>query len=325
MGFVEARYEDDGGFHTYDQSSARDHYARSQDGGESWTVENAYENGQSGWRYNNRLSEDKAESPVELEEAIDFTNPNLALTFQRQTNDTGPSHFYYSYNNGKEWNGPYKLPNLGTEGIATRTDYIIDGEQELTAFFTVAKSNGEEGRILCARTTDGGQTWEKVAWVGPEPEGFEIMSSSVRLSPQELLTVVRHRTGEGKSLLTSYHSDDNGESWNRLEDPVSNTGDGGSPPTLVKLENGDLALGYVVRQEDGSRVCVKFSSDEGQSWSDEIILREDGATADIGYPRMIQRPDGKLLIVYYWNNALQEDTDPYRYIGGTIFDPEKVR
>lgn len=324
VGFVEARHQDEGGFHTYDQSTARDKYARSQDGGETWSIEDAYEHGQTGWRYNNRLDEDKEESPEELTEAINFTDPDLALTFLRQTNNIGPSHFYYSYNRGKLWNGPFELPNLETPGIATRTDYIVDGQQELSAFFTVAKSNDREGRVLAARTTDGGLNWEKVSWIGPEPEGFEIMPSSVRLSSSKILTVVRHRTGSGESLLSSYVTEDNGKSWQRIDDPVSDTGRGGSPPALVKLNSGDLTLAYIVRKDDGSRVCVKFSSDEGQTWSDEIVLREDGATTDAGYPRMIQRPDGKLVLVYYWNNALQEDKEPYRYIAATIFNPDRI-
>jgi len=87
-----------------------------------------------------------------------------------------------------------------------------------------------------------------------------------------------------------------------------------------------MMLAYIVRKNDGdgSRVCVKFSSDEGQTWGDEIVLRQDGATSDAGYPRMVQRSDGKLVLVYYWNNALQDDAPPYRYIGATIFDPKKV-
>jgi len=321
VGFVQADYYDDGGFHTYDQSTARDMFARSTDGGLNWTIENAYEHGQTAARYNNRLG-DEAQPPRELKEPIDFRHSDLALTFLRQTNDTGPSHFYYAYDRGKSWRGAFKLPNLETPGIATRSDYIVDGEHELTAFFTVAKSNKKEGRVLAARTTDGGQSWKRVSWVGSEPEGFEIMPSSVRLSSSKILTVIRHREAPGKDLLTSYVSNDNGRTWDRLDPPVSNTGNGGSPPALVQLENGDLALAYAVRGDRGSRICVKFSSDEGQTWSREYVLRADGANSDIGYPRMVQRPDGKLVVVYYWNQALVGETPPWRYIAATIFDPK---
>ena len=67
---------------------------------------------------------------------------------------------------------------------------------------------------------------------------------------------------------------------------------------------------------------LRFSEDEGKSWGNEITLRSgDGATKDVGYPRMVQRPDGKLVVIYYWNNALQKGADPYRYIAATIVDP----
>ncbi len=101
------------------------------------------------------------------------------------------------------------------------------------------------------------------------------------------------------------------------------TGYGGSPSALVKLDDGRLALGYIYRSAYGSRVNVKFSSDNGRTWGCEIMLREDGANRDTGYPVMVQRPDGKLVMIYYWNNALQEGATPYRYLAYTIFDPDR--
>ncbi len=323
VGFVAADHEEKSG-HTYNQNTARDKYARSKDGGQTWTIEDAHEKGQTGWRYNNQLPEDKVEQLVDLSTSINFKHPDLALTFLRATNNIGPSHFYYSYDRGNTWDGPFSLPNLGTNGIATRTDYIIDNEDELTAFFTIAKSNDREGRILCARTTDGGLNWEKVSFVGPEPEGFDIMSSSVRLSSSKILTVIRTRTGNRQDLLTSYLSENNGKTWEKLKDPVADTGRGGSPPALLKLKDGRLALAYIFRSQYGSRVNVRFSEDNGRNWGDEIILRcGDGATRDVGYPRMVQRPDGKLVVIYYWNNVNQKGAKPYRYIASTVFDPDQ--
>jgi len=322
VGFVVADHQEKSG-HTYDISTARDKYARSLDGGLTWTVEDALENGQKGWRFNNQLPDSLAVAPYDLAAGIDFTNSDMALTFLRATNNIGPSHFYYSYNRGKHWEGPFSLPDMETNGIATRTDYIVDGKDELTAFFTVAKSNDREGRILCALTKDGGVTWERAGWVGPEPDGFDIMSSSVRLGPEEILTVIRTRTEARQDLITGYRTSDNGQTWERIPDPVADTGRGGSPPALVKLQDGRLALGYIYRSEYGSRVNVRFSADGGLTWSDEIVLRcGDGATRDSGYPRMVQRPDGRLVMVYYWNNARQEGANPYRYIACTIFDPD---
>ena len=42
-----------------------------------------------------------------------------------------------------------------------------------------------------------------------------------------------------------------------------------------------------------------------------------GRLWDLGYPRTVQRPDGKIVTVYYFND--HKDTE--RYIAATIWDP----
>ena len=144
----------------------------------------------------------------------------------------------------------------------------------------------------------------------------------MRLSPDELLTVIRTSAGNGQDLLTSHLSEENGETWEKLKDPVADTARGGSPPALVKMKDSRLALTYIYRTGYGSRVNIRFSSDNGRNWSDEIILLCcNGATGDVGYPRMVQRPDGNFVVIYYWNNANQEGAHPYRYIANTILNP----
>lgn len=324
VGFVEAAHRETEGFHTYDQETARNKYARSLDGGETWTIEDAYERGQTGFAYDHNISEDQADIPTTLEEPIeDFTDPGFAITFMRDDYHDGPSTFYYSMNQGKEWNGPYNFPNLGTNGVGTRTDYIVEGPQELSAFMNVAKENGREGRVIYTKTLDGGLNWELICWIGEEPEGFDIMSSTVRLSDSELYTVMRSRElSPRRDFLKAFRSTDNGLSWQEEVNPAFDTGNGGSPPALVQMEDDRLALAYIYRSDYGSRVHLRFSEDQGKSWGNESTLRSgDGATKDVGYPRMVQRPDGKLVVIYYWNNALQEGADPYRYIAASIVDP----
>lgn len=45
----------------------------------------------------------------------------------------------------------------------------------------------------------------------------------------------------------------------------------------------------------------------------EFALRSDGGNADIGYPWSAQTPDGRILVVYYFNEG-----DGTRYIAGAI-------
>lgn len=326
VGFVEAAHRETEGFHTYDRETARNKYARSLDGGLTWDIVDAYDIGQTGQAFDNNLSDDEAEDPVNLEEPIeDFTNPDFIITWMRDNYHNGPSIFYYSNDRGHQWHGPYNFPDLGTDGIGTRTDYIIDGPKELRTFVNVAKTDGREGRVAHLRTNDGGINWELVSWIGDEPEGFDIMPSTIRISETELLTVMRSRDiNPQRNFLKAFRSTDNGNSWEEEPNPSFDTGNGGSPPALLRMEDGRLALAYIFRSNFGSRVHLRFSEDDGKTWSNEITVRSnDGATRDVGYPRMVQRADGNLVIIYYWNHAALEDAAPYRYIAASIVNPSR--
>ena len=52
------------------------------------------------------------------------------------------------------------------------------------------------------------------------------------------------------------------------------------------------------------------------SWGDEILVG-----FEIGYPRTVQRPDGKLVTVYYFTDSKES----LRYIAATIWDPNELK
>lgn len=230
---------------------------------------------------------------------VDFTNPNFALTARMADVNVGPSRFYYSYDRGKSWKGPFRLPNFDQKGIAARTDYLINGQHDMTMFLTAAKSNGREGRVICVRTQDGGKTWKLVSFIGPEPDASDmaIMPSSIRLSSNVILTAIRH-----PGWIDLYRSGDNGASWRFLNKPVPFTGPHhGNPPCLVRLRDGRLMITYGYRAEPYG-IRARISGDDGDTWSQEILLRTNGGTWDLGYTRTVQRTDGKLVTVYYFND-----------------------
>src|SRR5690625_40308 len=324
VGFVEAAHYTTDGFHTYNQETARNKYARSLDGGVTWTIEDAYDLGQKGWAFDNNLSDDEAEHPRDLATPVsDFTQDGFIFSMMRYNYHYGPSIFYYSEDRGHQWHGPFQLPDRGTPGGGSRTDYLVNGPQDLSVFLTVRKQDRREGRVAHARTTDGGVSWELVSWLGPEPEGFDIMPSTVRQSSGEWITAMRSRNVDpSRDFMKAFRSANGGQQWERLPDPVADTGHYGAPPALLQLDDGRLALAYAYRSQYGSRICLRLSDDGGESWSHEIPVRAaDGANGDVGYPRMVQREDGDLVIVYYWNHALRDVDRPYRYIAASIVDP----
>jgi hypothetical protein len=209
---------------------------------------------------------------------------------------------------------------FGQSGMSARTDYLVDGPESCTLFLTAAKPNGEEGRVLCARTTDSGASFEFVGWVTPEPKGFTIMSASVRLPGGRILTAVRcaerHETSNARSCwIDLYASDDNGATWQLLTRPVPDAGNGGNPPTLTLLQDGRLAMTYGYRDAPfGMRAIL--SSDNGQSWREPIHLSDGAGNHDLGYPRTVQRPDGTMITVYYTN----DDPQGERYIAATLWN-----
>jgi hypothetical protein len=312
--------------HNIDHEKPEEHLlARSKDGGRTWSIENPAKDhvlvGTAGMRHGIVPPGATEPEPVPCPGGIDFTHPDFAMTCRMAGVHTGASRFYYSYDRGHLWKGPFRLPLFGHEGIAARTDYVIDGPHECMVFLTASKHNGREGRPITVRTTDGGKSWKLVSHIGPEPKGYSIMPSTVRLSPRELLTAVRRSEDSGKprSWIETWTSSNNGESWSYLNEPVADTGEG-NPPHLIKLADGRLCLTYGRRAQPFG-IFARLSDDRGKTWSEPIALRADGGGRDIGYPRSVQRLDGKVVTIYYfWDKA----TGPERYIVATIWSPAEV-
>lgn len=300
--------------HAIDYSRPANHLlARSLDGGETWKLEEPETlKAPPGSKQAGVLVAPGGKEMTDSPGGFDFTTPGFAFTARMASIHVGPSRFYVTYDKGHTWQGPFKLPNFGTPGIAARTDVLIDGKHEMTAFFTAAKTNQKEGRVLCARTTDGAKTWSMVSWVCPEPpaDDFAIMPSSVRLEGKSILTTIRHR-----KFIAAWRSDDNGANWKMVGQPVDDTG-GGNPPALLKLPSGKLVLTYGFRNTPFS-IRARVSSDEGKTWSKDIMLRDDGGSWDLGYTRTVARKDGALVTTYYYNTAQNAE----RFIGATIWKP----
>ncbi len=280
--------------------------ARSLDGGMTWQTEKPKELART---------KDGGRPVQTLTAPIDFTQPNFAFMC-RYTHSDPASRFYFSTDRAKTWNGPYRLPTFGQPRIMARTDVLVSGPHDATLVLTAAKQNGEEGRVFTARTTDGGITWRFVAWIGPEPAGFSIMPSSVRLSDTNILTTIRREEGE-EHWIDAYRSADNGRTWMYLNRPASTGGSVGNPPHMIRLHDGRLALTYGYRSPPYG-IRARLSRDEGETWSHEIILRNDGGCWDLGYPRTVERPDGRIVTAYYFNDSPNTE----RYIAATIWSPE---
>jgi len=319
IGFSAGYHKDNGpDRHAIDHDRAEHHlFARSMDGGETWSIEDPAEQGAL-------IPTGKAlhgvTPPGQKEKAwqdcpggLNFADPNFVMTLRMTDVDRGPSRFYYSMDRGRNWQGPFQL-KAGDLPIAARTDYIVNSKNDCMIFQTAAKPDGEEGRPFAARTTDGGKTWKFVSWINENPDGFGIMPSTVRLGQKELLTAIRRRSA-AKRWIETYRSTDNGQSWSLDSKPAPDVGEG-NPPSMIVLADGRVCLTYGHRAAPFG-IRARLSGDGGRTWQPEIVLRKDGGGRDVGYPRTVQRTDGKIVTVYYTHDAAKSE----RYIAATIFDP----
>ena len=327
--------------------------ARSTDMGQTWKAYNPVD-----------YVGDFGEEPElkTLENPIDFSHPQFALrvvgtAYHGAYDPRG--HFFFSYNAGKSWNGPYRF---GTDNIrqwpelksttlpeetelTPRTDYLVEGKNKCLVFMSVrAKDKFGTDKIFCMRTVDGGKTFNFVGWVVPpydekndEPVKVKledddaknphpnqcraVMPQTIRLKSGKLICAMRRRY-ETHNWVDAYVSEDNGKSWKFLSE-VGDAGAGnGNPPALNITEKGRLVAAFGNRKEPGT-IMVVYSDDEGNSWSEAKILRDgygsvDMETADLGYPRLLRRKDGKMVALYYWSTK-----DCLHHIAATIWDADK--
>ncbi len=298
--------------HAIDYDRPAEHVvARSLDGGETWRLEKP-----EGLRpppgefVAGVPTGTDGKTLTDCPGGIDFANPDFIITARMTSVDAGQSRFYTSLDRGHHWEGPFRLPDFGQTGIAARTDYLINGPRDLTMFLTAAKRNRLEGRVICVRTRDGAKTWDFESFVCPEPKwkrDYAIMPSSVRLTDGTILTAIRYN--QRNDLYVSH---DDGKSWKFLSRAVLKVE---NPPSLIQLKDGRLAITYGHRRKPFG-IRARLSGDQGNTWGKEIVLRADGGCWDLGYPRTLQRPDGKLVTIYYYN----ENENRERFIGATIWD-----
>ena len=275
--------------------------ARSFDGGQSWVLE--------------KPEVLTSELPVgpRPSQGVNFAHPDLAIQC------TG-ERFYLSYDRGGTWENPYELPNFG-RGVMARTDYIVNSGDDCFFFLTAEKSDGDEGIPFCTRTVDGGRTFEFLSWIGTEPEGYSIMPASVRCGDGKLVVAIRRyeRGDIRRGWIEVYESNDEGRTFDFVCIAADAGGSGGNPPSMIRLADGRICLAYGFRSPPYG-IRAKISADDGRTWSDEIVLRDDGRNWDLGYTRTVQRPDGKIVTVYYFSTEQQYE----QFIGATIWEVESV-
>jgi hypothetical protein len=101
-----------------------------------------------------------------------------------------------------------------------------------------------------------------------------------------------NKQNEGETLQTE--SADAGRTWT---EPRA-IGVWGLPSFLQRLRSGRLLMTYGHRRKPFGNQA-RISQDHGRSWSDPLLVSDDGSNGDLGYPSTVELEDGTLLTVWY--------------------------
>lgn len=298
-------------------------FARSTDGGRTWTMFDP-----EGF-LDDENTRFEGEGKRRLDQALDLTHEGFALRVFASGyhgNDDPDGGFYYSYDRGATWTGPYRLGDLNDRGplqgmlLSPRTDYIVQGERACSIFISAKASPEGSERMGMIKTEDGGRSFEFVAWVTPETERARaIMSQTVPLANGQLLSTYRKiYRDDREATIEASVSDDGGQTWHHLS-TIKTMQRSSNPPATVQLEDGRVVCVYGDRQ--AREIRGRYSTDSGRTWGEEFAVR-GGFSAldddpDLGYTRLVQREDGRLVAMYYWATA----DHPQQHIAASIWMP----
>jgi len=155
----------------------------------------------------------------------------------------------------------------------------------------------KERKIGVCESKDDGLTWQWLAEI-PARKGDDAAQSyhelhAVEAADGTLIAQIRNHNEADKGGTLQSESKDGGKTWSEPHAVCF-----GLPSHLLKLRDGRLVMTYGHRRKPfGNQARV--SSDNGKTWSSEIIISGDGKGGDLGYPSTVELADGTLLTVWY--------------------------
>lgn len=206
-----------------------------------------------------------------------------------------------SEDEGKTWEKT-DIPELDTYvSCSSSWSYTPLRDGRLLRAFMVVSGPGDSGDVFATFTRDG-RTAETVRVMGDPEEKLRFTEETLVHETSGGAIWMLTRVEGGDDRLWQAVSRDGGRTWS-----AQKTGVRGHPPSgLVALADGRLVLTYGYRHPPfGIRAVI--SNDEGLTWDTDqvVVLRNDGAGYDLGYPSSMQLDDGTILTVYYFTDDEQ--------------------
>ncbi|WP_297101226.1 exo-alpha-sialidase [uncultured Draconibacterium sp.] len=201
----------------------------------------------------------------------------------------------HSNDEGKTWSAPENLP----DGILGP---IRNKPIQLSSSAILSPSSTEESHELwkahIERSTDGGQTWTKIAI--PSPDSVKVIQPTLLVYPDERIQALLR---SNQNVVMESSSRDEGKTWSEVQPTTIPHPNSGIDAITLKsgaklLVNNPLPSGD--SWEAGRNKLDLYYSTNGKSWK-TIMHLEDEPEGEFSYPCIIQTRDGNIHITYTYN------------------------
>lgn len=294
--------------------------ARSFDGGHTWNPEHMVTLWRRAEIYDlliNRRQELPPHPPM------DFTDPQFCMMSGfgcARRGHPGLTCLQKSLDRGRTWTPPQMLPTHRFCALYAKDFHLAlpDGRILLFASASYGEKWGYDAFPIVYASTDQGLSWHLESFIHQGNPHYTMAYPCAVITPGgTILVAIRCQVGSALSCWTEIHaSEDGGLTWSFR----SRANGHGAPGQILCLADGRILCVYSYRCAPFG-VRLRVSADEGQSWGREWVLRDDGGSWDLGYPRVVALDDGRVVTAYYFNDR----DDPIqaeggvRYIAASIF------
>lgn len=223
-----------------------------------------------------------------------------------------------SSDQGKTWQGPFDpgspLPVENRNTVLGKMPLYNRGAlwqgHDGTIYWAVACDNPQGGfSVYLVESHDNGNTWQYRSTIADDLKVSFNETSIVQTPKGDLVAFMRSFDLDDHACIA--RSTDGGKSFQ-----WSDMGFQGHPLNALQLPDGRWLLTYGYRHEPYG-IRARIMDSECNSWSDEIVLRDDGGSTDLGYSWPVQIDEHHVLVVYYFNYEGSRGT---RGIEGTILE-----
>ena len=189
-----------------------------------------------------------------------------------------------SEDEGETWSAPKVIDIFTPHGI----QIMPDGKLGYIGYLKYEPAKCSFGPGMGMITSADGRNWSAVtpvAGCGYDEPGYVFTDENT------VLVYLRKVDGLYQST-----SKDGGASFSEPEKIMEDIAD--TPAHILTTSKGVLVMTYGHRSEPFG-LQAKLSYDKGETWSEPIILTDDGFEWDLGYSCTVELADGSLYTVYY--------------------------